>query len=182
MNLNLNLNAACNQEPDQQMRPASSAVPALQGDPAWRDCQPMTAHDVDDMLALEQSVYPMPWSRGNFVDTLDCAYPAWVLRDADGLLLAYFLLMPMVDEVHLLNLAVRADRQGHGLGRYMLGKALACARAMGMASMLLEVRPSNAAALALYGRDGFLQVGRRKGYYPAPEQQREDAIVMRRAP
>jgi ribosomal-protein-alanine N-acetyltransferase len=141
----------------------------------------MTARDIDEMLALEQSVYPMPWSRGNFVDALHCAYPASVLRDADGSLLAYFLLMPMVDEMHLLNLAVRADSQGHGLGRFMLDKALACARGMGMASMLLEVRPSNVSALALYGRDGFLQVGRRKGYYPAAEQQREDAIVMRRA-
>lgn len=174
----MNLNLASNQ--DLELSAASSAVPAGNGDPAWPDCQPMTARDVDAMLALEQSVYPMPWSRGNFVDTLDCAYPAWVLRDADGVL-AYFLLMPMVDEMHLLNLAVRADSQGRGLGRFMLDKALACARAMGMASMLLEVRPSNVGALALYGQSGFLQVGRRKGYYPALQQQREDAIVMRRA-
>ena len=174
--MTLPLNVASN--PDRDLTVGS----ALHGDTAWRDYQPMTARDVDEMLALEQSVYPMPWSRGNFVDALNCAYPAWVLRDASGLLLAYFLLMPMVDEVHLLNLAVRADSQRHGLGRFMLDKALACARGMGMASMLLEVRPSNVGALALYERDGFLQVGRRKGYDPAAEQQqREDAIVMRRA-
>ncbi len=149
--------------------------------PALLDYQPMTQGDVDAMLELEQSVYPMPWSRGNFLDALNCAYPAWVLRDAGGELLGYFLLMTMVDEVHLLNLAVRADRQGQGLGRFMLDKALACARGVGMESMLLEVRPSNARALALYARNGFLQVGLRKAYYPAPEQQREDAIVMRRA-
>ena len=141
----------------------------------------MTAQDVDQMVALEQSVYPMPWSRGNFLDALNCAYPAWVLRDTNGQLLGYFLLMTMVDEVHLLNLAVCLERQGLGLGRFMLDKALACARGLGMESMLLEVRPSNSRALALYARDGFLQVGLRKGYYPAPGQQREDAIVMRRA-
>ena len=141
----------------------------------------MTHADVDEVLELEQSVYPMPWSRGNFLDALNCAYPSRVLRDGGGKLHGYFLLMPMVDEMHLLNLAVRADLQGQGLGRFMLDQALACARAMAMTSMLLEVRPSNARALALYARDGFLQVGLRKAYYPAVGQQREDAIVMRRA-
>jgi ribosomal-protein-alanine N-acetyltransferase len=149
--------------------------------PALLDYQAMTQGDVDAMLELEHSVYPMPWSRGNFLDALSCAYPAWVLRDADGQLLGYFLLMIMVDEVHLLNLAVRAASQGQGLGRFLLDKALACGRGAGAESMLLEVRPSNARALALYARDGFLQVGLRKAYYPAPGQQREDAIVMRRA-
>jgi ribosomal-protein-alanine N-acetyltransferase len=149
--------------------------------PALLDYQPMTEHDVDQMVALEQSVYALPWSRGNFLDALSCSYPAWVLRDTSGELLAYFLLMTMVDEVHLLNLAVRVDRQGLGLGRFMLDKALACGRGQGMESMLLEVRPSNTRALALYARNGFLQLGLRKAYYPAPGQQREDAIVMRRA-
>ncbi len=149
--------------------------------PAALDYQPMTQGDVDEVLELEQSVYPMPWSRGNFLDALHCAYPAWVLRAADGQLLGYFLLMPIVDEVHLLNLAVRSSKQGLGLGHFMLEKAMACACGLGMASMLLEVRPSNARALALYARAGFLQVGLRKAYYPAVEQQREDAIVMRRA-
>ncbi len=143
------------------------------------DCEPMTHGDVDEVLELEQSVYPMPWSRGNFLDALSCAYPARVLRAADGALLGYFLLMPMLDEVHLLNLALRADQQGRGLGHFMLEQAKACARALEMTSMLLEVRPSNAPALALYARDGFLQVGLRKAYYPALGQQREDAIVMR---
>ena len=48
-----------------------------------------------------------------------------------------------------------------------------------MASVLLEVRPSNTRALAIYERYGFKQIGRRKGYYPAANQLREDAIVMR---
>ena len=94
-------------------------------------------------------------------------------------LLGYFLLMAVVDEAHLLNVAVGAALQGQGLGRFLLNQAVACARGLGMESMLLEVRPSNLRALDIYQRYGFSQIGRRKGYYPADNQQREDAIVMR---
>jgi ribosomal-protein-alanine N-acetyltransferase len=141
--------------------------------------EPMQQSDLADVLALEESVYPHPWSMGNFVDSLSSNYEAWVLRDQNGDLLGYFLLMAIVDEAHLLNVAVSAERQGQGLGRVLLNQAVACARGLGMASVLLEVRPSNTRALEIYERYGFKQIGRRKGYYPAANQQREDAIVMR---
>jgi ribosomal-protein-alanine N-acetyltransferase len=141
--------------------------------------EPMQESDIDDVLALEQSVYPHPWSRGNFADSLASGYQAWILRDQQQRLLGYFLVMPMVDEAHLLNVAVAADWQGQGLGHLLLNQAVACARGLGMESVLLEVRPSNTRALEVYQRYGFTQIGRRKGYYPAASQQREDAIVMR---
>ncbi|HAT29888.1 MAG TPA: ribosomal-protein-alanine N-acetyltransferase [Janthinobacterium sp.] len=141
--------------------------------------EPMTESDLDEVLELEDIVYPHPWSRGNFVDSLASGYQAWVLRDQHGYLMGYFLLMLIVDEAHLLNVAVSAEIQGLGLGRFLLNQALACARGLGMESVLLEVRPSNTRALDIYQRYGFSQIGRRKGYYPAAGQQREDAIVMR---
>lgn len=141
--------------------------------------EPMRQADLADVLALEESVYPHPWSMGNFVDSLNSNYEAWVLRDQNGDLLGYFLLMGIVDEAHLLNVAVAASMQGQGLGRVLLNQAVACARGLGMESVLLEVRPSNQRALRIYERYGFKQIGRRKGYYPAANQQREDAIVMR---
>lgn len=141
--------------------------------------EPMQQADLADVLALEESVYPHPWSMGNFVDSLSSNYEAWVLRDQNGDLLGYFLLMAIVGEAHLLNVAVSAERQGQGLGRVLLNQAVACARGLGMESVLLEVRPSNERALKIYERYGFKQIGRRKGYYPAANQQREDAIVMR---
>ncbi|MYM31925.1 ribosomal protein S18-alanine N-acetyltransferase [Duganella sp. CY15W] len=141
--------------------------------------EPMQHTDLEDVFALEQSVYPYPWSMANFVDSLNSNYEAWVLRDSDGSLLGYFLLMAVVDEAHLLNVAVSAEKQGQGLGRFLLNQAVACARGLGMESVLLEVRPSNMRALEIYERYGFKQIGRRKGYYPAGNQQREDAIVMR---
>lgn len=141
--------------------------------------EPMQPTDLPDVVALEESVYPHPWSMANFVDSLNSNYEAWVLRDQHGDLLGYFLLMAIVDEAHLLNVAVSAERQGQGLGRLLLNQAVACARGLGMESVLLEVRPSNTRALQIYERYGFKHIGRRKGYYPAANQQREDAIVMR---
>ncbi len=90
-----------------------------------------------------------------------------------------FLLMPVVDEVHLLNITVRPDRQGQGLGRRLLNKVQERAVGCGMPSILLEVRPSNRHALAVYRHVGFVQIGVRKHYYPAAAGSREDAIVMR---
>ncbi len=140
---------------------------------------PMQQADVDEVLALEQSVYPHPWTRGNFVDSLVCEYEAWLLRCDEGALLGYFLMMAAVDEAHLLNVAVAAAQQGKGLGRALLDRVCACARGQMLKTMFLEVRPSNVRALAIYQRYGFEQVGRRKAYYPAHDGQREDAIVMR---
>jgi ribosomal-protein-alanine N-acetyltransferase len=142
------------------------------------DYAPMLLADLDEVCALEQSVYPHPWSRGNFADSLSVGYHAWVLRD-QGELAGYFLLMGALDESHLLNVSVAAQRQGQGLGRYLLDKVAACARGLAAESILLEVRPSNLRALKVYQRYGFAEIGRRKAYYPAHNGLREDAIVMR---
>lgn len=142
---------------------------------------PMTAADVDEVHALECSVFPHPWSRANFADSLAAGYDAWLLRDPAGRLAGYFVLMYALDEAHLLDVAVAGERQGAGLGRYLLETLCARAREMGATSVLLEVRPSNERALAVYERFGFTGIGRRKGYYPAHEGKREDAIVMRHA-
>jgi ribosomal-protein-alanine N-acetyltransferase len=142
--------------------------------------RPMVVADIDEVYALEQSVFPHPWSRANFVDSLASGYDAWVLREPDeGALAGYFLLMHAVDETHLLDVAVSGARQGSGLGRFLLDRIAARSRAKGMESVLLEVRPSNERALQVYERYGYTQIGRRKGYYPAHEGKREDAIVMR---
>jgi ribosomal-protein-alanine N-acetyltransferase len=142
------------------------------------DYAPMVRADLDEVYALEKSVYPHPWSRGNFSDSLASGYQAWVLRE-QGELAGYFLLMAALDEAHLLNVSVAASRQGQGLGRYLLDKVAACARGRDAESVLLEVRPSNLRALKVYQRYGFAEIGRRRAYYPAHNGQREDAIVMR---
>jgi len=151
--------------------------------PAWDLArlvyEPMAPADLEEVVAIEQGVYPHPWTRTNFSDSLKSGYQAWVLRNQGGELMGYFLVMAVVDEAHLLNVAVAAAWQGQGLGRFLLNQSVACARGLGMESMLLEVRPSNERALRIYRRYGFSEIGRRKGYYPAADGAREDAIVMR---
>jgi [ribosomal protein S18]-alanine N-acetyltransferase len=139
----------------------------------------MRVDDLDQVVAIEQSVYPQPWSRGNFIDSLLNDYEAWVARDASGSLVAYFLLMAVVDEAHLLNISVRGDAHGRGIGRHLLDRIVMLTRAKGLQSVLLEVRPSNTRALAVYLRYGFVQIGLRKAYYPVVDNLREDAVVMR---
>lgn len=139
---------------------------------------PMQAADIDAILAAEERIYPFPWSRGNFVDSLAAGYSAWVCRDDNGMI-GYAVLMRVVDEAQLLNISILPERQRCGLGSALLEHLCVVARSHGAARMLLEVRPSNRSGRALYERFGFTLVGRRRGYYPAYEG-REDALVMAR--
>lgn len=139
---------------------------------------PMTEGDLDDVVAVEEDIYPFPWTRGNFADSLNAGYSCWVLRDSDGSLQAYGIVMIALDEAHLLNLSVARGFQRGGLGWRTLEWMAGAAREHGARTLLLEVRPSNPAALRLYERYGFQRVGVRRGYYPAHDG-REDAIVMR---
>jgi ribosomal-protein-alanine N-acetyltransferase len=140
---------------------------------------PMRATDLEQVVQIETDVYPHPWSHGNFLDALASGYLTRVVSDPQQKLIGYFLLMMAVDEAHLLNISVRRDWQRHGIGRMLLDQVTALARASGMASILLEVRPSNQRAVEIYRRYGYVPIGLRKNYYPAADNQREDAIVMR---
>lgn len=140
---------------------------------------PMHVDDLSEVLVIENDIYPHPWTRGNFLDSIYNGYQAWTLREASGALAGYFLVMLAVDEAHLLNISVRRDLHGHGMGRMQLDKIVVLSKEHGMASVLLEVRPSNSRALTVYERYGFTRIGNRKGYYPAASGAREDAIVMR---
>ncbi len=145
----------------------------------WPALQAMTPDDVDAVLAVEVRAYAHPWSRGNFIDSLAAGYAARLARDGEGAVLGYFVAMPGVDELHLLNLTVAPEHQGQGHGHALLTAVLADARGLPASRMLLEVRESNARARRLYAARGFAEIGRRRAYYPA-RSGREDAIVMRR--
>lgn len=111
-----------------------------------------------------------------FVDELlQGAGRHWVVADSPWGLVGYAGLMEADGEGHLLNLAVRADARCLGLGTALLAEILAEARRRGLARLTLEVRPSNQAALALYAAAGFVEAGRRPGYY---SDSGEDAVIM----
>lgn len=129
------------------------------------------------LLALEQRVYPFPWALSHFQDCFKPHYEAWLLLDERQQLAGYLVLSFVLDEASLLNLCVNPDYQRQGLGRRLLNQAQDRAEQRSCCSLWLEVRQSNQAAQALYRQQGFVEQGRRAGYYPA-EQGREDAVIM----
>jgi ribosomal-protein-alanine N-acetyltransferase len=140
--------------------------------------RPMTVAALDGVLALEAEVYPFPWSRGNFVDSLVAGYAAWTLNQVSGELIGYSVAMAGVDEMHLLNITVAPAVRRCGHARRLLAELVQLCRLRAAGRLWLEVRESNGEAREAYRRLGFAQVGRRKDYYPAPEGRREDAVVM----
>ncbi|MEX3955564.1 ribosomal-protein-alanine N-acetyltransferase [Trinickia symbiotica] len=140
---------------------------------------PMTDADLDEVAVVEREAYEFPWTRGNFEDSLRNGYFGVCMRHVTGMLIGYCVLMPVVDEMHLLNLCVAPRAQRTGAGLALLREAVHIARGKGLAGILLEVRPSNLRAVRLYERFGFVTIGRRKNYYPARHRGREDALVMR---
>jgi len=138
--------------------------------------RPMQMDDLDTIMLIEPTIYTHPWTRGNFSDSLNSGYSAWVL-EADQKIIGYALLMMVLDEAHLLNLSVAKSHQKQGLGRYLLEHMLQIAQNHKAANMFLEVRPSNISAIALYENMGFCEMAVRRNYYPA-HNGREDAVLM----
>lgn len=139
--------------------------------------EPLLAARLDQVLQIEQRAYPHPWTRGNFLDALKSGYHARVLM-AGEVMLGYYVAMQGVDEVHLLNITVSPDYQRQGWARVLLDALALWARSLGAQWLWLEVRVSNTRAIAVYEAHGYRRVGLRKGYYPAGQGQREDAVVM----
>ena len=136
----------------------------------------MNLADVDGVMRIEQQVHVHPWTHGNFNGALNSDSVCKVYENGEEML-GYVVLLPAVDEMQLLNISIAAGHQRKGLGRKLLGEIMEIARGMKMRRMLLEVRPSNVAALGLYRDAGFSEIGLRRGYY-LTDNGREDAIVM----
>ena len=138
--------------------------------------RPMREADLPAVMAIEQRAYAFPWTQGVFRDCLLANHPSWVLVEG-GHIIGYAVLSVAADEAHVLNLCTSPDVQGRGHGRRLLRALLQLARGRGAHRVFLEVRPSNAPAIALYHDEGFNEIGRRPRYYPAHDG-REDALVM----
>jgi len=137
---------------------------------------PLTSEDIPSVLEIEKQVYDFPWSQQIFKDCLFAGYSNWGLIK-DKQLIGYALLSIAVEEAHILNICISPRFQKMGYATKFVQELFNIAREKQAANMFLEVRPTNEAAVRLYGRLGFKEVGRRKGYYPAKEG-REDALVL----
>lgn len=136
----------------------------------------MTRGDLDEVMRNETRAYAFPWTRGNFEDCLRSGYHCLVLQQPAGLV-GHGVISIAAAEGHILNVCVRRESQGLGLGRQLLLRMLDCARDNGADVIFLEVRASNRVARRLYESVGFNGVGTRPGYYPAYTG-REDAEVL----
>ena len=139
--------------------------------------EPLTEARLGEIVAIERMAYEHPWTRGNFSDSLRSGYQAQLLG-AGGAVIGYFVAMKGVDEVHLLNLTVAPAHQRQGWARVMLDALAVWSRGQGALWLWLEVRVSNLRAQAIYEAHGYRRVGVRKRYYPAVDNEREDAVVM----
>ena len=152
---------------------------------------PMQTADLDAVLEIEALSHLHPWTKGNFSDSLAAGHWAYCIRPQvdqaikgsyldPAILWAYCILFPAVDELHLLNITVSPKLRQLGLASRMMAAIEGVAAQQYMSRIILEVRPSNAAAVALYQKLGYEQIGVRKNYYPADPHlgTREDALVM----
>jgi len=140
--------------------------------------RPMIEDDISEILEIERLAYTFPWTDTIFQNCLRVGYCSWVL-DRHRMITAYGVMSVAVGECHILNLCVRPESQGLGIGQTMLDFLLDIAREHKAEMALLEVRPSNHIAKRLYSGAGFNEVGLRRNYYPA-EFGREDALIMAR--
>jgi len=144
--------------------------------PALAVIREMRQSDLNSVATIEQGAYDFPWSPGIFRDCLLAGYSSVVLEHG-GKVIGYGIVSVAAGEAHLLNLALSESARGMGNGRRLLEYLMELARRAGAEGMYLEVRPSNARAIALYERNGFEVVGRRRGYYRA-RGGTEDAVVL----
>ena len=138
---------------------------------------PMNADHLDEVAELERICFSVPWSRKMLAEELENQCAAFLVAEdaAGGKVLGYAGLLVAADEGYITNVAVFPEARQQGVAGQLIDVFVRFAKANHLAFLTLEVRPSNMAAIILYGRKGFRSVGRRKNYYDHPK---EDAIIM----
>lgn len=137
---------------------------------------PLTAPDLPRTLLIEQASHAVPWTENTLYSNQGERYLNLKLTH-DDIMVAFAITQVVLDEATLFNIAVHPDHQRHGYGRQLLEHLIQQLEQRDVFTLWLEVRASNARAIALYEDMGFNEVSVRRNYYPAPGG-REDAIIM----
>jgi ribosomal-protein-alanine N-acetyltransferase len=138
----------------------------------------MTLGDVGRVMKVEQEVYEFPWTDRIFSDCIRVGYCCWLALQQQNIV-GHAVISVTAGESHMLNLSISSEYQRRGYGKQFIEFLIQQAQAKQAQTMLLEVRPSNIAAINCYNSTGFNEIGSRKDYYPAPEG-REDALLFAR--
>jgi [ribosomal protein S18]-alanine N-acetyltransferase len=136
----------------------------------------LTPEYVPQMASIENLAHSHPWSEASLAGCFGNLYLVYGLLQ-ENRLAGFAIVQQILDEVTLLDICVTPDVQGQGLGKRILTHVIAQAKAQSAAVIMLEVRDSNLAARKLYQAMGFVETGRRSGYYQQ-EGGREDALLM----
>ena len=138
--------------------------------------RPFSLDDLNEVMAIEKRAYQFPWSAGIFSDCLRVGYCCWVYEE-ESQIIGYGVMSIAAEEAHILNLTVAPESQRRGIGEKLMKSFMQLARQHEVDMLLLEVRPSNKAAIGLYAKLGFNEISVRKDYYPVAEG-REDALIL----
>lgn len=138
----------------------------------------MQVEDLSAVLEIERASYPYPWTQTIFQDCLHAGYSCWVAQRSN-IIEGYGVITVAAGESHLLNICVRPEARGQGVGVKILRQLVSVARRHDADIIFLEVRPSNEVARNLYIDEGFNELGKRRDYYPT-EDGREDALILAR--
>ena len=139
---------------------------------------PVAASDLDAVWETETLCFSVPWSKKDFLAGMNSSHLVFLCARADGKTVGYIMMQLIGDEGEIQNLAVHPDYRRNGVASALLKRSLDAADRLD-AVVYLEVRSSNAGAIALYEKFGFRVLGVRKRYYSQPT---EDALVMGRQP
>lgn len=138
--------------------------------------RPMTMEDLAAVCVLEEQCFSVPWSRESMKKEIgenDQAH--YMVAEIDGNVVGYAGFWQVLDEGHIMNIAVAPEARCCGIGEKLMREMLQQGAELGIMYWTLEVRVSNTAAVRLYEKVGFSSAGIRPGYYEKP---REDANIM----
>lgn len=137
----------------------------------------MTDAHVAQIARLEKQCFSDPWSEKSVASELNNRLSLWLVALDGATVAGYIGSQSVGDEADMMNVAVHPDYRRRGIARELVMGLVAALEAKGVHSLALEVRASNAPAIALYEQLGFIQVGRRPNYYRNPK---EDALILRK--
>jgi len=135
----------------------------------------MTPDDLAQVFAIEQVSHPSPWPMKGLQESLQ-NHVAYVLEQ-DGAVIGFAFVQRILDEAHLLDIALAPSHRGKGLGRELLRQLMDEVLVSGVTIWFLEVRVSNVTAISLYQSLGYNELSLRRNYYDGPDG-KEDALLM----
>lgn len=134
----------------------------------------MTQEHLPDILEVENEAFSHPWTENMFLEELSGSFSVYRAATEKGRAVGYMGMWLLADEGHITNIAVSKKFRRRGVATMLIDDFISLAKEKKLAFMTLEVRASNAGAVALYTKKGFVEVGRRKKYY----DNAEDALLM----